>query len=182
MWKFRVNYCVIVFSRSRECLAWSQKCIEYVPHAVNLLQLIETRNTQHITTSRSKFFFSRSSVRPHLFKNFLHPFNCIHSKIFVIRLSARPHPFKHFRHPFIHSASYPFLIHSLAVRSHALHSFVRNVLCERSHLITLSLENKLLFWKKSWLFGSKNLFEPCVLYLPRTHSRLVTSWRWREYK
>lgn len=146
MWKFRVNYCVIVFSRSRECLAWSQKCIEYVPHAVNLLQLIETRNTQHITTSRSKFFLSRSSVRPHPFKNFLHPFDCIHSKIFVIRLSARPHPFKHFRHPFtiqpFHCEwpGYPFLIHSLAVGSHALHSFVRNVLCERSHLITLSLE------------------------------------------
>lgn len=130
MWKFRVNYCVIVFSRSRECLAWSQKCIEYVPHAVNLLQLIETRNTQHITASRSKFFFSRSSVRPHPFKNFLHPFDCIHSKIFVIRLSARPHPFKHFRHPFIHSAvplrmAWLSISHPFACRTFACLAFVR---------------------------------------------------------
>ena len=48
-------------------LAWSQKCIEYVPYAVNLLKLIEMRNTQHITDSYSKFFFSCSSARPHLF-------------------------------------------------------------------------------------------------------------------
>ena len=130
MWKFRVNYCVIVFSRSRECLAWSQKCIEYVPHVANLLQLIETRNTQHITTSRSKFFFSRSSVRPHPFKNFLHPFDCIHSKIFVIRLSARPHPFKHFRHPFIHSAvplrmAWLSISHPFACRTFECLAFVR---------------------------------------------------------
>ena len=49
-------------------LAWWQKCIEYVPYAVNLLQLIEMRNTQHITDNYSKFFFSCSSARPHLLK------------------------------------------------------------------------------------------------------------------
>ena len=104
---------------------------------VNLLQLMEARNTQHITASRSKFFFSRSSVQKfsssvyplgdlirstasiQKFSSSVHPLDLIHSKIFVIRSPIRP-----FHCEWL---GYSFLIHSLAMRSHALHSFVSNV-------------------------------------------------------
>lgn len=147
MWKFRVNYCVIVFSRSRECLAWSQKCIEYVyltPWICSNSSKREILSTsqpvaQNFSSAvhpfdliRSKIFFIRSTASIQKFSSSVYPLDLIHSNIFVIRSSIQP-----FHCEWL---GYPFLIHSLAVRSHALHSFVRNVLCERSHLITLSLE------------------------------------------
>ena len=118
MWKFRVNYCVIVFSRSRECLAWSQKCIEYVPHAVNLLQLIETRNTQHITASRSKFFFIRSTASIQKFSSSVYPLDLIHSNIFVIRSFIQP-----FHCEWL--ASWLSISHPFACRTFACLAFVR---------------------------------------------------------
>ena len=201
MWKFSVNYCVIDFSRAREWLAWSQNALN-----TYLTPWICSNSWKREILSTSQPVAQNFSSAVHPFKNFLHPF--IHSATSSVQkfsLSARPHPFRNFRYALdlIHSKiflirssirpfhcewlGYPFHIHSLAVRSHALHSFVGTFLCEMPNLITLSLEKYIIVLEKVLTFGSKNLYESCVLYLPRTHARWVTSCRfyqkgWREYK
>ena len=69
--------------------------------------------------------FSRSSVQPHPFKNFLHQFDPIHSKIFFIRSAIRPYLFENFLHPFSCLASsvrkFPLAIQPL---SHPFENFL----------------------------------------------------------
>lgn len=109
---------------TREWLVWSQKCMNtctYLAHGVNFLKLVEMRNTQHITASRSKFFFSW----PFIHSNIV--FIC--SNIFVSRSSVQLHPFQNFHPPFIRLA-FPFW-----TPWHALCSLLCSVfVCKLGHI------------------------------------------------
>ena len=81
---------------------------------------------------------------------------------------------------FVLVKSYPVSpIRSLCIVKKALFlSFLRSVLM--NYLITLSLEKKLLFWKKVLNFGSKYLYEACLILNVAYRNIFQHLWAFRQ--
>ena len=80
-------------------------------HSISAVQTFSSA-IQPFNLIRSKLFRSRSSIRPHPFKNFSQPFIRSSSSVRKVSASAHPHPFKNFLQPFSHSTS---SIHKLSL-------------------------------------------------------------------